>query len=132
MEQYLGAEAFLEICIANGVENIFFNPGGEFASINAAVIKYHALGKPAPKLNVCLHESVALTAAHGHYMVSGKPQMVLVHSELGTQQVAGALHNCQWGRIPVVLMAGVAAAPNRLNWKNEPYDQRLIARNSVK
>jgi acetolactate synthase-1/2/3 large subunit len=113
MGQYTGAEAFLEICNANGIDNIFFNPGGEFASINAAVLKYYALGKAAPKLSVCLHESVALTAAYGHYMVSGKPQIVLVHSELGTQQVAGALHNSQWGRIPVVLMAGVAAAPSR-------------------
>ncbi|MBN2074234.1 MAG: thiamine pyrophosphate-requiring protein [Dehalococcoidales bacterium] len=132
MEQYTGAEAFLEICNANGIDNIFFNPGGEFASINAAVLKYYALGRPAPKLSVCLHESVALTAAYGHYMVSGKPQIVLVHSELGTQQVAGALHNAQWGRIPVVLMAGVAAAPSRTNWKGEPYYQGLMTRNSVK
>ena len=132
MEQYTGAEAFLEICNANGIDNIFFNPGGEFASINAAVLKYYALGRPAPKLSVCLHESVALTAAYGHYMVSGKPQIVLVHSELGTQQVAGALHNAQWGRIPVVLMAGVVAAPSRTNWKGEPYYQGLMTRNSVK
>jgi acetolactate synthase-1/2/3 large subunit len=132
MEQYTGAEAFLEICNANGIDNIFFNPGGEFASINAAVMKYYALGRPAPKLSVCLHESVALTAAYGHYMVSGKPQIVLVHSELGTQQVAGALHNAQWGRIPVVLMAGVAAAPSRTNWKGEPYNQGLMTRNCVK
>ena len=132
MEQYTGAEAFLEICNANGIDNIFFNPGGEFASINAAVLKYYALGRPAPKLSVCLHESLALTAAYGHYMVSGKPQIVLVHSELGTQQVAGALHNAQWGRIPVVLMAGVAAAPSRTNWKGEPYYQGLMTRNCVK
>ncbi|MBN2238438.1 MAG: thiamine pyrophosphate-requiring protein [Dehalococcoidales bacterium] len=132
MEQYTGAEAFVEICNANGIETIFFNPGGEFAAINAACLKYHALGKPHPKLTVCLHESVALTAAHGHYMISGKPQIVLVHSELGTQQTGGALHNAQWGRIPVVLMAGVSPAPKRLNWKGEPFDQGMIARNSVK
>ena len=132
MEQYTGAEAFLEICNANDIDNIFFNPGGEFAAISAACIKYHALGRQAPEFTVCLHESVALTAAHGHYMVSGKPQIVLVHSELGTLQVAGALHNAQWGRIPVVLMAGTFPAPNRTTWKGEPFDQRLMARNFVK
>jgi acetolactate synthase I/II/III large subunit len=132
MEQYIGAEAFLEICNANGIEKIFFNPGGELAPINAAGVKYHTLGKPFPEFTLCLHESVALTAAHGHYMVSGKPQIVLVHSELGTQQVAGALHNAQWGRIPVVLMAGTTPAPNRTNWKGEPYDQGLMTRNCVK
>jgi acetolactate synthase-1/2/3 large subunit len=132
MEQYLGAEAFLEVCNAYGIETIFFNPGGDLAPIQVAVLKYKALGKQSPNLVVCLHESVALTAAHGNYMVSGKPQIVLVHSELGTQQVAGALHNAQWGRIPVILFAGLAAAPERVNWKGEPYDQGLMTRNSVK
>ena len=122
-EQYQGAEAFLEVLNANGVENIFFNPGGDLAPIQVAVLKYRAMRKPAPKLTLCIHESVALTAAHGHYMVTGKPQLVMVHSELGTQQVAGALHNAQWGRIPVILWAGVAAAPQRVTWKQEPYDQ---------
>ena len=132
MEQYTGAEAFLEVMNANGIEHIFFNPGGDMAPIQAAVLKYRAMGRTAPKLVLCLHESVAMTAAHGHYMVSGKPQLVMVHSELGTQQVAGGLHNAQWGRIPVVLWAGVAAAPHRVNWKNEPYDQGSMTRNCVK
>jgi acetolactate synthase-1/2/3 large subunit len=132
MGQYSGAEAFLEICNANGVENIFFNPGGDLTPIQVAVLKYHALGKQTPKLDMCLHESVAMTAAYGHYMVSGKPQIVMVHSELGTQQVAGALHNAQWGRIPVILWAGLAAAPNRVTWKQEPYDQGMMVRNCVK
>jgi thiamine pyrophosphate-dependent acetolactate synthase large subunit-like protein len=47
-EQYEGAEAFLEILNANGVEQIFFNPGGDLAPIQAAVLKYAAAGKPAP------------------------------------------------------------------------------------
>ncbi|OGO39802.1 MAG: hypothetical protein A2147_00005 [Chloroflexi bacterium RBG_16_57_8] len=132
MEQYSGAEAFLEVLMVNGVENIFFNPGGDLAPIQVAVLKYRAMAKRAPKLVLCLHESVALTAAYGHYMVSGKPQMVMVHSELGTQQVAGALHNAQWGRIPVILWAGLATAPQRTTWKNEPYDQGSMVRNCVK
>ncbi len=132
MEQYEGAEAFIEVLNANGIEHIFFNPGGDTAPIQAAILKYAALGKKAPKLVMCLHESVAMSAAHGHYMVSGKPQIVMVHSELGTQQVGGGLHNAQWGRIPVILWAGVAAAPHRVTWKEEPYDQGTMARNCVK
>jgi len=132
MEQYLGAEAFLEVLNANGIENIFFNPGGDLAPIQAAVLRYKASGKPAPKLILCLHESVALTAAHGHYMVSGRPQVVMVHSELGTQQLAGAIHNAQWGRIPAVIWAGLATAPQRVNWRQEPYDQGSMVRNCVK
>ncbi len=132
MEQYSGAEAFIEVLNANGVEHIFFNPGGDMAPIQAAIMKYRGLGKRAPKLILCLQESVALTAAHGHYMVSGQPQVVMVHSELGTQQIGGALHNAQWGRVPVILWAGLAAGPQRINWRKEPYDQGGIVRNSVK
>jgi acetolactate synthase I/II/III large subunit len=132
MDQYTGAEAFLEVLNDNGVDNVFFNPGGDLAPIQWAVLKYRAAGKRAPRLTLCLHESVALTAAHGHYMVSGQPQVVLVHSELGTQQVAGALHNAQWGRIPVILFAGLAAAPRRMTWKQEPFDQGSMVRNCVK
>src|SRR4030042_2408382 len=101
MEQYQGAEAFIEVLNANGVEHIFFNPGGEQAAIQATIAKFRLSGKRTPRLILCLDESVAMTAAHGHYMVSGRPQLVMVHAELGTQQVGGALHNAQWGRIPV-------------------------------
>ncbi len=132
MEQYEGAEAFIEVLNANGIEHIFFNPGGDTAPIQAAILKYAALGKKAPKLVMCLHESVAMSAAHGHYMVSGRPQVVMVHSEPGTQQVGGGLHNAQWGRIPVILWAGLAAAPQRVTWRQEPYDQGAMARNCVK
>jgi acetolactate synthase-1/2/3 large subunit len=56
----------------------------------------------------------------------------MVHAELGTLQLGGALHNVQGGRIPVILWAGSMAAPLRTNWKGEPYDQGMIVRNCVK
>lgn len=132
MDQYRGADAFIELMNENGVEHIFFNPGADIAPIQVAVLRNRAEGKHTPELITCLHESVALTAAYGHYMVSGKPQVVMVHSELGTQQVGGALHNVQWGRIPVILWAGLASAPERLTWQGNPYDQGSMVRNCVK
>ncbi len=132
MEQYQGVEAFIEVLNANGVEHIFFNPGGEQGATLATIAKYRVSGKPCPRLILCLDESVAMTAAHGHYMVSGRPQVVMVHAELGTLQVGGALHNAQWGRIPVILWAGSMAGGQRLNWKKEPFDQSLMVRNCVK
>jgi len=132
LEQYTGADAFIEVLNAHGVENIFFNPGGEQAAIQATIARNRVLGKRSPRLVLCLDESVALTAAHGNYVVTGQPQIVMVHSELGTLQLGGALHNAQWGRVPVVLWAGLAPAAQRTDWMNQPYDQGLIARNSVK
>lgn len=132
MERYSSSEAFLDVLSANGIEDVFFNPGGDLAPIQAAFLKYKATGKKSPRFILCLHESVALSAAHGHYMISGKPQIVLVHSELGTQQLGGAVHNAQWGRVPVIIFAGISAAPSRTNWKGEPYDQGAMIRNCVK
>ncbi len=132
MEKYRVTEAFVEVLNANGVEDIFFNPGGEQAPMLATIAKFRSSDKRAPRLVLCLDESVALTAAHGHYMISGKPQVVLVHAELGTLQVGGALHNAQWGRIPVILWAGLAAPAQRVDWMKEPYDQGKMVRNCVK
>jgi len=132
MEKYDGAEAFIAELNAHGVEHIFFNPGGEQGALLATIAKYRLLGKPCPRLVLCLDESVALTAAHGHYMISGRPQVVLVHAELGTLQLGGALHNVQWGRVPVIILAGAMPAGERVNWKNEPYDQGMSLRNCMK
>ena len=133
MEQYEGAEAFVEVLNAHGVENIFFNPGSATVPIQVTISKFRAAGKRTPRLVLCLDESLAMTAAHGHYMVSGQPQVVMAHCELGTQRVGGALLNAQFGRIPVILWAGLQLpGVPRVNWKQEPYDQGLIVRNSAK
>ena len=133
MEKYEGAEAFVEVLNAHGVEHIFFNPGADTTPIQVTIPRLRAAGKRAPRLILCPDEALAMTAAHGHYMVSGRPQVAMVHCELGTQRVGGAFLNAQFGRIPVILWAGLnhPASP-RVNWKQEPYDQGLIARNSVK
>lgn len=132
MEEYKGAEAFIEVLNANGVENIFFNPGIDTVPVQVTISRFKEQGKRTPGLVLCLDESVAMHAAHGYYMVSGGPQVVLVHRELGTLQVGGALLNAQWGRIPVVLCAGSAATVGRMTWKQEPYDQGNMVRNCVK
>ena len=132
MERYECAEAFLEVLNVNGIDTIFMNPGLDVAPIQTAIIRYMKAGKRVPKVVLCPHESLALSAAHGHYMVTGKPQVVLVHAELGTLQLGGSLINAQWGRAPIILFTGQQIEPERKTWKNQPYDQGSIVRNSVK
>ena len=132
MEKYQRAEAFIELLNANGVECVFFNPGSVVAPIQVAFLKYKTAGKRTPKLVMCLDESVAMAAAHGHYMISGRPQVVMVHDELGTLQVGGAIHNAQWGRIPVILWAGKTPSDQRVDWQQEPFDVCRTLRNCVK
>lgn len=136
-----GAEAFIELLNANGVDYIFLNPGTDTFPIQEALSKFKALGKRTPEVILSLHESVGMAAAHGYFMVSGRPQVVLVHVDVGTQQVGGALHNAQRGRIGVIFCAG--RAPLTLEqdkrggrwsfmWLQERLDQASVVRSYVK
>ncbi len=122
-----GAEAFIELLNANGVEYMFLNPGTDTSSIQQAISKFKTLGKRTPEVILCLHESVAMAAAHGYFMVSGKPQVVFVHTDVGIQQAGGAVHNAQRGRIGVVLCSGRAPSSvdsgktNQVHWFQEQF-----------
>lgn len=132
MAKYDVAEAFIELLNANGVETVFFNPGIDNIPVLKAMSEYSASSKQTPRGILCLDESVAMSAAHGNYMVSGRPQVVMVHSELGTLQIGGPLHNAQWGRIPVIIFAESSGPAQRKNWLQEPFEQGIMVRNLVK
>ncbi|MBN2239789.1 MAG: thiamine pyrophosphate-requiring protein [Dehalococcoidales bacterium] len=137
-----GAEAFLEVLNANGVDFIFMNAGTSSGSLQEALAKYNALGKKAPQVITSLHEYVALSAAQGYHMVSCKPQLVLVHLALGTLQLGGALLNAQRNRSGVVICAtrvpygregNKAGMPAfALHWIHEEADQAAPVRDYVK
>jgi len=137
-----GAEAFVELLNANGVEYIFLNPGTDTFPIQEALSKFKALGRRTPEVILSLHESVGMAAAHGYFMLTGRPQVVLVHVDVGTQQVGGALHNAQRGRIGVVFCAGRAPLTFEqgkrgerflnIHWQQEQLDQAGVVRGYVK
>jgi acetolactate synthase-1/2/3 large subunit len=127
-----GAEAFIESLNWLGVDHIFLNPGRDTIPIQGTIAQYKVLGKKAPNVILCPHESVAVAAAHGYAMVSGKPQVVTVFEDIGTIQGGGSIVNLQCGRIPVILCAGRNPYPNRINWLKESCDQRRITRDYVK
>ncbi|MFC2020074.1 thiamine pyrophosphate-binding protein, partial [Chloroflexota bacterium] len=137
-----GSEAFIELLNANGVDCIFLNPGSDIFAVTEAIAKFQALGKRTPRVITCPHESVGMAAAHGYFMVSGKPQVVMVHVDVGTQQVGGALHNAQRGRIGVIFCAGrspLSFEEDRrdgrkyfVHWDQDQLDQAGIARGYVK
>lgn len=137
-----GAEAFIELLNANGVDYIFLSPGTDTTPIQEALSKFKAQGKRTPKVILGLHESVSMAAAHGYFMVSRRPQVVIVHVDLGAQQVGGALHNAQRGRIGVILCAGRAplsfeddrpyGRKGWVHWVTEQFDQASVVRGYVK
>jgi len=102
-----GHEAILQAIAANGTDYIFYNGGTDIYCFVEGIAKAKALGRPTPEIITCLHESAAMAMAHGHFMVSRKPQVVMVHVDVGTQQVGGALHNAWRGQAGIIFMAGM-------------------------
>jgi acetolactate synthase I/II/III large subunit len=135
------ADAFLSLLNTFSVKHIFLNPGTDSAPLLESFIKFQSRGLPTPKLVLCLHESVAMSCAHGYFMVALEPQMVFVHVDLGTQNVGGSLHNAQRGRAGIVLVAGrspytlegqTASRDRYAHWIQEQRDQTGVVRNYVK
>jgi acetolactate synthase-1/2/3 large subunit len=64
----------------------------------------------------------ALSAAHGYAMVTRRPQLVLVHVDVGTQNLGGSVHNAARGRVPAIVIAGLSPVTDgvdRLGTRNE-------------
>src|SRR5581483_3695339 len=63
----------------------------------------------------------ALSAAHGYAMIARRPQLVLVHVDVGTQNLGGSVHNAARGRVPALIVAGLSplTAGTRVGARNE-------------
>lgn len=51
---------------------------------------------------------VAMSMADGYARLTGKPQAVIVHVDVGTQGLGAAVHNSACGRAPVLVFAGLS------------------------
>jgi len=141
---YTTSTAFLEALAEAGVRYVFANLGSDHPGLIEAFARAKADGREDefPRLIVCPHETVALSAAHAYAMVTGEPQAVIVHVDVGTQNLSGGVSNAMRGRVPVLIFAG--AAPLTLegelpggrnefiHWIQDVRDQRGILRNYVK
>lgn len=136
-----GAQAYLELLRAMGVKYFFVNPGTDTAPINEAFAKFAAEGKDEPKLILSLHENLAASMAHGYAMVTGKPQVVMVHVTVGTANALGAIMNMHRSRIPVVFTAGRTPITEEgfegsrdlsVHWGQESFDQGSLLREFTK
>ncbi|HUG16880.1 MAG TPA: thiamine pyrophosphate-requiring protein [Thermomicrobiales bacterium] len=136
------AEGFVEALVSQGVDCLFLNPGTDTFPVQEAIVKIESHGRTAPRTVLCLFEIVALAAAHGYFAATGRPQAVMVHVDVGTQNLGSMLHNAQRGRAGVVIAAGRApytadpelrgSRSSYIHWLQEQADQHGIVRNYVK
>lgn len=102
------AEQLLRVCASQGVKYIFSNLGSDHPAFISAFARLKQEGLPMPEVVVCPHEMTTLSAADGYAMVTRQPQLVLVHVDVGTQNLGASVHNAARGRIPAIVVAGLS------------------------
>ncbi|KAJ6498297.1 thiamine pyrophosphate enzyme, N-terminal TPP binding domain-containing protein [Mycena vulgaris] len=105
---YTTSSVFLQSLANAGITHVFANWGSDHPALLEDLQRQRSEGKTACKIITCPNEMVALTAAQGFAQVTGKPAAVIVHVDVGTQAMAGAIHNVDRGRVPVLIYAGAS------------------------
>ena len=141
MNRVTVAEAYLELLSIRGIEYFFANPGTDFASIVEAFVLRQEQGKDRPRPLTVPHEIPLVSMAHGYYLATGRPQVAMVHVNVGTANGLGALMASSRGRVPILFSAGrtpimeegdPAARSGYIHWGQESFDQATIVREYVK
>ena len=109
-ERMPAAEAMLRAMSAYGVTYVFGNFGTDHTPLLEAASRLREEGDADafPEFVTCPHEGVALSAAHGYAAATGEAQAVIVHVDVGTQNLGSMVHNAHRGSAPVFIFAGLA------------------------
>ena len=137
----IAAEDYLEALAANGIEHLFVNPGTDFAPIVEAFARAARSNRRVPRPMLVPHENAAVGMAHGYTMVTGKPQAVMLHTNVGTANAINMLINASRERIPMLLTSGrtpfteqgaEGSRSAHIHWAQEMFDQAGMLREMVK
>ncbi|KAF9730255.1 thiamine pyrophosphate enzyme [Paraphaeosphaeria minitans] len=137
--QYTTAFALFEALWEAGITVCFVNVGSDHPSVIEAIIR----GKQErpdrwPRFVTCPAEITALSMADGYARISGKPQAVIVHVDVGTQALGQAVHNASIAKVPVFIFAGLCpyteagevtgSRTEYMHWLQQAPDQAAIVR----
>ena len=135
------ADVLLAALKARGIDYFLANPGTDFPPIIEGFARAAATAA-VPRPLLVPHENAAVAMAHGVYMVSGRPQAVMVHTNVGTGNTLNALINASRDNIPLLLLAGRSpiseaagthgARSRYIHWAQEMFDQAGMVREIVK
>ncbi|GJD56863.1 thiamine pyrophosphate-requiring protein [Methylobacterium dankookense] len=135
------ADVLLRQLTACGIDYFFANGGTDFPPIAEAFARAETTGEAVPRPMVIPHENLAVAMAHGVYMVSGRPQAVMVHVNVGTANAVNAVLDASRDETPVLLFAGRSpyseagrhgARTRYIHWAQEMFDQAGMLREAVK
>ncbi len=100
------AEGLLTRLKANGIDYLFANGGTDFAPVIEGYANGMAKEASMPKPIIVPHETAAMGMAHGYYLVTGKPQAVMVHVNVGLGNCVMGIINAAQENIPMLVMSG--------------------------
>ena len=125
----------------HGLPYFFANPGTDFPPIVEGFARAKESGAKVPLPVLVPHENLAVAMAHGAYLMTGAPQAVMVHVNVGTANTINLLANASRDRVPLLLMAGrspiieqgaFGARSRPIHWAQEMFDQAGMVREFVK
>lgn len=137
MENVTVAEAYLELLGLRGIDCFFANAGTDFASLVEAFVLRQEQGKDRPRPLSIPHETPLVSMAHGYYLATGRPQVAMVHTTVGTANGLGAIMGAHRGRVPILFSAGrtpvteeghAASRTRFIPWSQESFDQGAMVR----
>jgi len=132
-------EALLRRFKTLGIDHVFVNSGTDFPPIIEGLAQ--AGGAALPEMIVAPHEHAAMGMAHGYYLATGKPQAVMVHTNVGLANAAIGAINAACDHIPMILCSGrtpvteagrFGGRMNPINWGQEMRDQAALVREATK
>lgn len=135
------AQGYLELLRDRGIKYFFGNAGTDFASLVDGFAKFAEEGKTYPRPITVPHEFVAVSMAYGYYMITGEPQVVMVHVIVGTANASAAIMNAARTHVPIIFSAGrtpiteeghVGSRNVQIHWAQESFDQASLIREFIK
>jgi acetolactate synthase-1/2/3 large subunit len=135
------ADAYLALLAHRGIDYLFANAGTDFVSIVEGLAKAKTLGGKVPVPITAPHENAAISMAHGYYLMTGRPQAVMVHVNVGTANAVAGIANAARSNVPVLMTAGrtpisefglPGSRSHQIHWAQEAYDQAEMVREYTK
>lgn len=126
---------------ALGVDYVFANSGTDFPPIIEGLAQAAARGDDLPQALVIPHEHAAMGMAHGYYLISGKAQAVMLHTNVGLANGSIGAINAACEHVPMILMSGKTPVTEQdrfgartvpIGWGQEMRDQGALVREACK
>lgn len=134
-----GGEALLAALKDCGIDYLFANAGTDFPPIIEGLAQLSESDAPTP-LTVP-HETAGMAMAHGYWLVTGRPQAVMVHVNVGLANAVMGVINAASDNIPVFVLSGRTPLTESgrkggrmtpIQYGQEMYDQTSLVRDVIK